>query len=283
MGSKGHYRKDRRAHFQLVAVISTPGREDHAINPHPNYSAPPHPGYVPTQSRANIVCVLLLANAAISLVSGLFSLLELFWPGDMFSEGFENNPVTLGLGLLAILLAIAQILVYIPTVVVFLMWVYRTHENLPAFGVPKHQLQHSSGWAVGSFFVPFANLIIPYKAITELWRKSVPNQTSMFGELSPPGIFPAWWGFWIASNIADQIYFRLSWREEVQSDATAAIGAVGSVLAIVAAVLAVQVVREIQRQQVESSKLISTQPTFISPPAPPQFNQQGNLGGAASS
>jgi Domain of unknown function (DUF4328) len=225
-----------------------------------------------------VVCVLLLADAAVSLVAGLFSVLELLWPGDMFGEGFENNPVTLGIGLLAILLALAQIVVYIATVTLFLMWVYRTHENLAAFGVPKHQLQYSSGWAVGSFFVPFANLVIPYRAIKELWRKSVPNQTSMFGEISPPGFFPAWWGFWIASNIASQIYFRLSWREQVASDATETIGVIGSVLSVIAAALAVQVVREIQRQQVESSKLIPAQPAFVSPPAPPQFNQEENLG-----
>jgi hypothetical protein len=282
MGPKGHYRKNRRTHFQLSRGGNhSATAKGSRISSYPNYSAPPQPRYVPTQSRANLVCVLLLANAAISFVSGLFSLLELFWPGDMFGEGFEDNPVTMGLGLLVILLTIAQILVYIPTVVVFLMWVYRAHENLAAFGVPKHQLQHSSGWAVGSFFVPLANLIIPYRAITELWRKSVPNQTSMFGELSPPGFFPAWWGFWIASSIVDQIYFRISWREEVPSDATEAIGAIGSVLGIIAAVLAVQVVREIQRQQVESSRLVPTQTTFVSPPAPPQFNQQGNLGASS--
>ena len=55
------------------------------------------------------------------------------------------------------------------------------------------------------------------------------------------------------------------------------IGAIGGVLGIVAAFLAVKVVREIQRQQVESSKLIPTQPVFNAPPAPPEFQQPGTL------
>lgn len=200
----------------------------------------------------------------------------------MFGEDFENNPVMLLTALFAMLLAIVQLVVYIATVVFFLMWLYRAHENLAVFGVHKRQLQYSSGWAVGSFFVPFANLVIPYRAITEVWRKSLANQESMFGEVSPPGFFPLWWGLWIVTGVLDQLYFRLSWREEVPSDATEAIGAIGSVLGIIAALMAVKVVREIQRQQVETSKAIPTQPTFASPPAPPQFNQPEHLNAPSS-
>lgn len=200
------------------------------------------------------------------------------WPGELFGEGFEDNPVTVVLALLTLALAVVQIVVFVTTVVVFLMWLYRVHENLAAFGVPRNQMQYSSAWAVGSFFIPIANLIIPYRAIREVWEKSVPNYTTMFSTPSPPGYFPAWWGFWIVSNIADQLYFRLSWREAAATDTIEIIGVVGGVLGIVAALLAVQVVREIQRQQVESSKSIPTKPVFQAPPAPPQFEQPGNLG-----
>lgn len=196
------------------------------------------------------------------------------WPGELFGDGFENNPVTLVLALLTLALAVVQIVVFFTTVVVFLMWLYRVNENLAAFGIPRNQMQYSSAWAVGSFFIPFASLIIPYRAIKEVWQKSVPNYTTMFSAPSPPGYFPAWWGFWITSNIADQLYFRLSWREAATTDVIEIIGAVGGVLGIVAAFLGVQVVKEIQRQQVENSKLIQTQPVFQAPPAPPQFEQQ---------
>ena len=69
--------------------------------------------------------MLLLANAAISFASTLLSVLELLWPGDLFAEGFENNPVTLVLWLLTLALAVVQIVVFFATVVVFLMWLYR--------------------------------------------------------------------------------------------------------------------------------------------------------------
>ena len=233
---------------------------------------------MPTQFRANFVCILLLANAAISFAATLLSLLELMWPGDLFGTGFENNPVTLVLGLLTLVLGVVQFVVYITTVVVFLMWLYRVHENLAAFGVPRNQMQYSSAWAVGSFFVPFANLIIPFRAIKEVWQKSIPNYATMFSALNPPSYFAAWWGLWICANIAENIHLRLSWREAASSDVIEVIAAVAGVLGIAAALLCVKVVREIQRQQVESSKLTHTQPVFTGPPAPPQFEQPGNLG-----
>lgn len=240
----------------------------------PQYYIPsPQPRYVPTQTRANFVCILLLANVGTSFASVLISLAELMWAGDLFAEDLENNPVALALALLTIGLAVLQFVIFVATIVLFLMWLYRAHENLAAFGIPRQQLQYSSGWAVGSFFVPFANLIIPYRAIRELWQKSVPQQATMFAALEPPGFFAAWWGFWIAGNIADNIYFRLSLRSETPVAGVEMLGIVGSVLGIIAAFLAIKVVREIQRQQVESSKLIPSQPAFASPPAPPAFNQ----------
>ena len=205
------------------------------------------------------------------------------WPGDLFGDGFEDNPVTLALGLLTLVLGIVQFVVYVTTVVVFLMWLYRVHENLAAFGVPRNQMQYSSAWAVGSFFIPFANLVIPYRAIKEVWQKSVPNYATMFSAVSPPGFFAAWWGFWITGNIADNIYLRLSWREAASTDVIEVIGVIGGVLGIVAALLAVKVVREIQRQQVESSRLIQARPSFEAPPAPPQFGQSENFGSPSSS
>lgn len=196
---------------------------------------------------------------------------EIVVPGELFGDGESEDPLTLMLALFALGLALLQIVVYIATAVFFLMWLYRSHENLTAFGVQKTSLQHSSGWAVGSFFIPFANLVIPYRAIKELWRKSVPNTGSMFMELSPPGFFPLWWAFWLLSNFADRIYFRMSWQENASSDTTAAVGVLAGVLSIAAALLALMVVREIQRQQIESSRLLANTSSLTHPPAPPEF------------
>jgi len=141
------------------------------------------PRYVPTSSRANIVTVLLIVGAVLSLVSSIISLSELIFPGALFGDEESTDPLTLAIALLVLGIGLLTAIVYIATVVLFLMWLYRAHENLQAFGVRKNQLEYSSGWAVGSFFVPFVSLVVPYRAIRELWRKSVPESSNMFGSI----------------------------------------------------------------------------------------------------
>jgi len=239
----------------------------------PTYSPAPLPRYVPTSSRANIVTILLIVGAVLSVVSSIMSLSELIFPGALFGDEESTDPLTLALALLALGIGLLTAIVYIATVVFFLMWLYRAHENLHAFGVKRNQLEYSSGWAVGSFFVPFVSLVVPYRAIRELWRKSIPESSNMFGSISPPGFFPAWWGFWIVSNIADQMYMRMTWTEKVSTDVSATVGVISGILGTIAAFFAIKVVREIERQQIESSRLLSVQSAFPNPPLPPEFAQ----------
>jgi len=202
----------------------------------------------------------------------LISLLDLIFPGVIRGDEDSNDPVVLLVALLELGLGLGTIVVYIATIVLFLMWLYRSHENLMAFGVAKRDLQYSSGWAVGSFFVPFVSLVVPYRAVKELWRKSVPHLSGMFSELSPPAFFPLWWALWLLSNIANQIYFRLTLRGELSPDVSAILDIVTAVLDIFSVIPAIMVIREIDRQQTESSNLISRQAVQDQPPQPPQFD-----------
>jgi hypothetical protein len=146
------------------------------------------------------------------------------------------------------------------------MWMYRSYENLPAFH-PRTSIKFSSGWAVGSFFVPFVSLVVPYQAMKELWRKSEPPGAIQFGDLAPPSFFPLWWAFWIASNVGGQIYFRIMVEEKVPSDVTNLVGLASDLVAIPAALLAILVVRSIDRRQTEASAALNVQ--FSQPPPPP--------------
>ncbi len=169
-------------------------------------------------------------------------------------------------------LGLAQVAIYIATAVVFLMWLYRSHENLSSFGVKSRDLEYSSGWTVGSFFVPFVNLVVPYRAIREVWRKSGPNASSMFSELSPPGFFPLWWGLWLASNFCNQLYFRMALQENIPPEVKLTVGLLSGLLDILAAILAIRIVREIDRQQTEHSRAIEHELHGSRPPSPPVFN-----------
>ncbi|MEP6920968.1 MAG: DUF4328 domain-containing protein [bacterium] len=243
------------------------------ISAQPNYNFPPvNLGYAPTQFRARVVSVLLVISALLSFASIFTEASGFVWPGGLLGDDSPHDALKLVLALLTIGFGLIQFVVFVATVVFFLVWLYRAHENLMAFGVKGNSLEYSSGWAVGSFFVPFVSLVVPYRAIKELWTKSVPNSASLFSQLSPPGFFPLWWGMWLLSNFVDQLYFRLTWQDKISRASGALLGVIGGVLGVVAAVLAIMVVREIERQQTETSRQIPVASPHAQLPDPPLFD-----------
>lgn len=234
--------------------------------PSPAYNSRP---YVSAHTRARVVTVLLIVGAVISLLTIPSHILDMYVHPLTEDQEISDNPA----GFLALaltgLLGLATFAVYIATVIVFLMWLYRVSNNVVAFG--KRTL-NSPGWAVGSFFVPIMNLFVPYQSVKDIWSKSEPTGADLTSySFSPPGYFPLWWGFWIASNIASNIYFRLSLDEGTPVEGTALVGILSEVLSIVAALAAVQVVREIDRRQEERARTL--QAAYLTPPPPPVFVQ----------
>ncbi len=229
--------------------------------------SPTHSTYVSAHSRAQLTKTLIVAGAVFSVLSLFISPFQLmFSPLAEDDAAAAENVGALLYALLLLGLGSLQIIVYIATVIVFLMWLYRSYENLPAFGTPARSLEYSSGWAVGSFFIPFVNLVIPYRAVRELWQKSEPYETS-FGSQSPPATFPLWWGFWIISNIASNVSLRVAFRGEVSMENVVIISSIADALNIIAAIFAVVVVAKIDRRQEEASKsLVFARP---GPPMPP--------------
>ena len=222
--------------------------------------------YVSARWRATVVKVLLVACAVVSVFAIITDVLSLLFPSLSEIEGEENIGAILfafaylGLGL-------ATLLIFLTTVVFFSVWLYRSYENLRAFGHWQRNLHYSSGWAVGSFFVPFVNLVTPYRAVKELWQNSVPVEDTRLGLGSVPSWFPLWWFFWLTSNFASNIYFRMSWNERVSHQVTTVVGIVADALSIGAAILAFVVVSAITKRQEESSATLNVA-ALAGPPLP---------------
>lgn len=220
-------------------------------------------------NRARLVTILLIVGAVISLLTIPSHVLDLYV--QPFAEDQEISDNLGGFFALALtgVLGLTAVAVYLATVVVFLMWLYRVSNNVAAFGEPR---QTSAGWAVGYFFIPIANLFVPYQAIKEIWKKSDPAANdSLLYSVSPPGFFPAWWGFWLASNITSNIYFRMT-MAGASAEALATIGILSEALSVAAAVFAIQVVKEIDRRQEERAR--NLQQVFPTPPPPPVFENR---------
>jgi hypothetical protein len=229
--------------------------------------------YQSPQRRAQFASYALIAGIVVAVATILVS----FWQiarlatGEVGSE--EDLTPADGAQILVGLLAIG---VSIATIVLFLLWFHRVARNLAPLGVRNQQ--YSPGWAVGSWFVPFANLFVPYRIAKEIWVKSDTN-TETYGfltsESTVPGFMGVWWGFWIVSNIAQNAATRLSFRASSPADLTTSewvsIGA--ELLSIIAAIFVLQVIKDITARQEESATRLTN---YGAPPPPPSYDTNGD-------
>jgi hypothetical protein len=149
-------------------------------------------------SRRKLVTVGLIVYAVLAFLSAGTSLLELLELVDY--EAAELSPLSAA----ATVIVVTSVLVLLVDMVLVAIWIHRAHANLRDAGYDK---QFTPGWAVGWFFVPFANLVMPFRAMRELWNLSHLQADSID---SPPSILTQWWGLWLVGNIGSNIGVRLS-------------------------------------------------------------------------
>jgi hypothetical protein len=163
--------------------------------------------------------------------------------------------------------------------IVFIIWMWRLAKNNEALGRPGTL---GPGWAIGAWFIPVANLVIPIIHLQQLWQGSEPT----LGRDDPgwrnqprSGLLWAWWACFAGSNVA---YWAAnvvnnSNQQEVDRLADAVddlrtavtLLTVAHVLMIGAAVLGVLVVSRLtERQQAAGDTLGATAPTvgYVAPP-----------------
>jgi len=234
--------------------------------------SPVQASYVSPRWRANVVKVLLIAGAVVNAVMLVAEVMEILFP-SLAEVETEDNVGAILFAFASLGLALFSIVIFLVTVVFFSIWLYRSYENLRSFGHWVRNLQYSSGWAVGSFFVPFVNLVVPYRAVRELWQNSVAVEETRLGLGPVPSWFPLWWFFWLTSNFAGRIYFRMSLDDSVPQQTTAIVGLIADVLSIGAALFAFVIVGTITKRQEETSARLKLN-TLAGPP-PPDFENIG--------
>jgi uncharacterized protein YjeT (DUF2065 family) len=192
-----------------------------------------------------------------------------------------DNAMDLGDGEATSLWLMLQGLVYlllfpisIATIVGFLMWLYRAHSNLQA--LRPTNLEFTPGWAVGWWFIPFANLVKPFQVVREVWWESdpdVPDEHSFLSVSlhSAPTYMGFWWAAWIASNILSNITSRVYDPDTMD---TVAIGGalfiITGIVTIIAAILAIRVVRDVTSRQEQRFRAVGMMTQNV-PPPPPVF------------
>jgi Domain of unknown function (DUF4328) len=143
--------------------------------------------------------------------------------------------------------------------IVFVVWFHRAYKNVKALGAPGLRL--GTGWAVGGWFMPIANLWFPKQIANDAWRASAPGRPGnawggWTGEAVPRWM-AWWWALWIASSV--QLGFAGGFGADAPNPAAyrsaALFTAFGAALSAAAAVLAIAFVRRLTDRQERACSL----------------------------
>ncbi|MGZ4678486.1 MAG: DUF4328 domain-containing protein, partial [Acidimicrobiia bacterium] len=147
------------------------------------------------------------------------------------------------------------VLTQVAIAVLFVIWMFRAAKNNEA--LERRGARFGPGWSIGSWFIPFANLVIPVLIVQDLWRGSSPDHARGdpgWRRASASALVGWWWAAWILSVVR----FAYSGSgldgsaslDDIETSNTVAL--VGVCLLAVAAVLALCVVRALSRRQLDT-------------------------------
>jgi hypothetical protein len=138
---------------------------------------------VPLAEIVRPLRVLLVITAAVSVVAVLADIVLYIefarMPGFLMRADtlFDDEGPEVAIGLL-------QFWLFIAVGAAFLIWVFRATRELG--NLPGARMPFGPGWSVGFFFVPVANLFVPYQVVKHIWIAAHAGR--------PAGrLFVAWW------------------------------------------------------------------------------------------
>ena len=198
------------------------------------------------RTRAWVAIALLLACAVVWAVAvvvvdlGAFALFDRAATGQLGmveADAFDSQAATI---------AAVSVGLEVLTAIAFLAWLSRVVENVPRTGAGP--TKRTPRGAIGWWFVPFANFVVPYQIVAETNRK-LARATA---RRSLTILLAAWWVFWVLGGVIG----RLLRMRRMPDDLPGLREIVGQSLAadvfvLAAAVLAVAVVARIQSMEDE--------------------------------
>ena len=213
-----------------------------------------HDAYRPVAGQARTLVVLLTLFGALSALGALLSAAQLLVFPDAAAVENPQTP-----GQIAVLLgvgceALVYVLVFLATAVVWSMFVHRSCANAHALGAVG--MEFTPGWAVGWYFVPFANLFKPGQVMQEIYRATDPAADARSWRWAPvPSLLNWWWGAWVVSNVLGAVITRRALASHPSAlGVSVALDVVDGAIDVVLSVLAVRVVRAIASRQEQKAR-----------------------------
>jgi hypothetical protein len=225
--------------------------------------------YRSASTLSRIVIGLFAVQLGCYAIYAILSVVQIAAP-DLYLDG--DRAITLPYMVIG-LLSLVESLARLGTIVMFLVWLYRVYTNFPALRV--QHLDFTPGWAVGWWFIPFANLVKPYQAVSEAWRESDPEYDEQFGYLSSRGgsswQFPLWWGTFILGNITSRIA-EMTFQDPTAAELFPYFLIVTVLFSGVSALLAIWIVRDTTARQDLRASRVEQVWKVDQPPPPPTFD-----------
>lgn len=153
-----------------------------------------------------------IALALFMLLDLIFGLTEAnaIWAIDGFQAGtFEIDRLEQSdaLGMVA---GGGLMLAYLIAVIASGRWIFRVNKNAQAQN--QDWITVSPGWNIGFFFIPIANLFMPFRGLRQTLQVSTAPHAPE--HVAIPALMPLWWLAWLAMSILGNISFRLSLNAE---------------------------------------------------------------------
>jgi Domain of unknown function (DUF4328)/Protein of unknown function (DUF2510) len=215
---------------------------------------PPPPQYRPLGTLAWVVIMLLAAYFVVTTIGVVSDWLEL----ELINRVAEDQVAVTQAEMDASdarqnLIGILQVLIYLATGIIFIIWFRRAYRNLVAWGTES--LRFEAGWTVGGWLVPFLNLVRPKQIMNDLWRATDPELPIQPGiawkQVRVPLVVHAWWLLFLLSLavgiVASNLRQEASTLQQFRGASIATL--LGDVLILPAAVLACLVVNQITQRQ----------------------------------
>ena len=205
------------------------------------------PGYRQAGTRAQFAIFFLALSAVAAALTAVLGGILVVQLSDFRSGSVSGTDIAQTLDLLDAAYGLGALLV-LATAFAFLAWLSRAIDNAPPLGAgtPETSPAASIGW----WFVPIANLVMPYRIVRDLLdRLAVPwLQPGRVAVLS-------WWllfivGYLLRSTATVATRLQTNTLDELVDRTTAAgaFAALGSVLLVSSAVEGIRIVREIQKR-----------------------------------
>lgn len=231
--------------------------------------------YQSAATRSRVVLALLIVWIAGALALVVVNLLRL----DLVNRIASGQLVTLdearASDSLVSGVALASVGVYVLAGIAVLVWLHRVVRNNQSLG--ERYLRFSPGFAIGCWFIPFANLVLPYQAVREAWGASDPGlrwSTPDTRRRSPGGGFVvAWWLMFIAGSLAGLA--TLGYGPNSDVDALTRIRAITDItvvqeaLHLAAALLLIAIVTRLTSRQDQKAQAMLAE--ALAQPTPPAY------------